>query len=577
MDSTGLIVPTLVLMGFVFMTVFGGATSANAGEQSIRRWVSCTGTSDDTAGVARAFDAAKNSAFTLVVDCPVRLHIGLDISRPVFIESGTKISFRGTGKFTVDNTLIPAFVIANSSNIELDGWDVEYDARLPIDVRNSGYVNNGQSERGLAGNAFNDLTLTPWLAEHRGIGFDRHQGLNAKWPGLTNPCAVFFLTGDTFNVSISALNLHVPPGSGVDRLTPVAFAMTPNYKSSQTIRRDMPFTGDFYALPHHLTFSNITLDGTYMGWVGNAHNVTVDGVHSYRYGDLEEANGSNTGGVGKWFAPPHLFYWSDSFTSDGSLFNNHITISNVVDHGIRLGSARDKGGTDTISGYALSLKLMCHVCSVNNYVSDRPDGFMDVGTSEYVTVSNASATYDSEFLNNVYPGWRFPSSNYTNITFENVILKDLANRTTNLPLGNATQNNNGLVFSNVQISMNRWAGEALPLPRLYGKGIDATLHYAIGPGATNIVRRQTESGGTTLQATPAAVKVGSSVSLLWATQQATRCTAGGSYDGSAWSGDVGTFGKRILKMSKTGTYVMTLQCRDGTRTSVTAVTVVVSK
>ena len=50
----------------------------------IKGWVreDRTGTSDDTAGVAKAFAAARHGAFTLVVDCSVSIKIGMDIARP---------------------------------------------------------------------------------------------------------------------------------------------------------------------------------------------------------------------------------------------------------------------------------------------------------------------------------------------------------------------------------------------------------------------------------------------------------------------------------------------------------------
>src|SRR5580704_18740253 len=92
------------------------------------------------------------------------------------------------------------------------------------------------------------------------------------------------------------------------------------------------------------------------------------------------------------------------------IFNANIEIKNVVDHGVRVGKARDAGGTDTLSGYALSLKIGCVNCRVDNYQSARPDGFLDVLASDGLTITNATATYDSSFINNLFPGWRFPAT-----------------------------------------------------------------------------------------------------------------------------------------------------------------------
>jgi hypothetical protein len=69
-----------------------------------------------------------------------------------------------------------------------------------------------------------------------------------------------------------------------------------------------PETAQYAAVPRWLTFSNIHLDGTYMGWQGNVQETTFENIYSARYGDLQDANGGTVGGIGKWFPPPHLFY-----------------------------------------------------------------------------------------------------------------------------------------------------------------------------------------------------------------------------------------------------------------------------
>lgn len=67
--------------------------------KSISAYVSCSGTADDTTGATKAFAAARNSSFTLVVDCPVRLHSGIAVDRGIFIDNGTSVEFTGGGKF----------------------------------------------------------------------------------------------------------------------------------------------------------------------------------------------------------------------------------------------------------------------------------------------------------------------------------------------------------------------------------------------------------------------------------------------------------------------------------------------
>ena len=531
--------------------------------KSISGWVSCNEISDDTKGVVRAFQAASHNAFTLVVDCPVRLVIGTDIARTVFIDDGTTVEFTGSGKFTVDNVFHPAFVIANSRNITLTNWNVEYEASLPVDWDVGGYTNSGVfvARAGYAqpAFAFNDFRMTPWLAANRAMTFGA--GRNSMWFGPTNTSAVFFISGDTSNVSVTGMHLYVPAGAGGDRFIPMAFSLTANYRSNQAVTKATPLTGQYLAIPHGLTFSNITLDGTYMGWQGAAQDVHFDHIRSQRYGDLQDANGQNVGGIGKWFAPPHLFYLSSPNPGDPVLGNQDISITNVTDEGPRIGVARDKGGTDTISGYALSLKIGCNACSVASYSTTRPDGFLDVLASDGLTISNVTATYDSAFLNNVYPGWRFPSSGYTNLTFENISFKDSAASSVQAPISKATAaSNDNIVFTNVQVAINRWSGNGPLLPNIVGRENNLSLDYTIAADATRIMSQQKEQKGTvslTLQATPATLNAGGTTVLTWTSKDATSCSGGG-----AWSGALTTGGSRTVKFSSAGNYGYAFNCQN---------------
>ena len=101
------------------------------------------GLTDDSKGLAKAFAAAKNGAFTLDIDCKLYFHVGMDIARPIFIDNGTSVNFKSSGLIIVDNVLIPSFVIANSSNINLSSWRVKYTGGILINERTGGYYNDG--------------------------------------------------------------------------------------------------------------------------------------------------------------------------------------------------------------------------------------------------------------------------------------------------------------------------------------------------------------------------------------------------------------------------------------------------
>jgi hypothetical protein len=542
--------------------------------KSINSWVSCSGTSDDTSGVMKAFAAAKNGAFTLIVDCPVRLHSGTAIDHSVFIDNGTTVEFTGAGKFIVDNMFHPAFVIANSSNISLINWNVEWEGHVPINPNFGGYQLNGKfvaapGSTQPAG-AFNDLVLKPWLAANRSITFNETQGwVSSIWIGGINPAAVFFTTGDTSNVVFSGLKLYVPANAGGDEFIPMAFSVSPNWKSHQTVTGKTPMTAQYAAVPHQLVFSDLDLDGTYMGWQGSVQDSTFENITSHRYADLQDANGGTVGGIGKWFPPPHLFYLNTHAT-DPKLFNNNVHFTNIVDEGVRVGTARDKPG-DGSSGYANSLKLGCYDCSVDGYTSHRPDGFMDVLDSDGLTLSNVVATFDSVFINNMYPaGLRFPMSNYAHITFENVQMTDTAETTTHGPLGNATNAaNNEIVFSNFQVSMKKWALNDLPPPTIKGSKNDIALNFSMTSQAMKVSYVQKGALTVTVKVTPTVVRAGQSSMLSWTTNEASHCSASGS-----WSGSLGTSGSRAVKVGSAGNYNYGLNCQNSSVSSSATVAVV---
>jgi hypothetical protein len=495
----------------------------------------------------------------------------MDIAKVIFIDDDTDVEFTSSGKLTVDNVYIPAFVIANSKNIRLANWNIVYDASLPVQFDVGGYRKAGQFvQGGHPGSAFNDWTMTPWLVSHRVIVFDQGRGrVTGFWNGFTNVAAMFYISGDSSNLVFDGMQVSAP--GGAERFVPVVFSFNPNFASRQVINAKTPLTPQDFALPHDIVFSKISLDGTYMGWVGSVQNLVIENVRSHRYGDLQDADGGSVGGVGKWFAPPHLIYLSYALNWPAELYNRNIQIRNITDDGTRVGAARDKGGSDPGSGNALSLKLGCVGCSVTNYTTSRPDGFLDVLSSEGLTISNVVATYDSSFLNDIYPGWRFPKSPYKNIKFQNIVLKDLASTTMHLPIDNANDPaNERLQLSNVQVLMNRWGGPpgSLPLPSIMGRGNSISLEVTLAAEATRISRSVVDDIEVTLQVASDPARSAAPSVLQWTSKNADSCQAAG-----AWSGPLPLNGSHSVQSPSDGAE-FTLDCRRGNSSSRATVRIV---
>ncbi len=573
LDRLVSLAPVALLLTVVAAT---HADAAVATKKSIGAWVSCTGTLDDTAGATKAFAAARNGAFTLVVDCPVRLQSEAAIDRVIFIDNGTSVEFAGAGKFLVDNLLHPAFVIANSNNVSLVNWNIEWDGSLPVNPNTGGYTLGGKpvfaaSATPPAG-AFNDIVLTNWLQANRSITFDQTKGyVKAHWVGAAAAAAVFYITGDCSNLVFTGMKVYVPPTVGASQFIPTVFSLSTNWKSGQVVNATTPHTAQQWAVPRGITFSGIALDGTLMGWLGNLQNALIQNITSGRYSDLQDAKGGSVGGVGKWFPPPHLMYLNYDTAGDPALSNSNILITGVVDAGPRIGVARDKGGTDSISGYALSLKLGCNNCTVNGYGSTRPDGFLDVLPSYGLSVSNVFAEFDSAFLNNLYTaGIRFPASGYHYVHFTNVDMVDIADSTITAPVGNSlSTTNESITMTNVNVAVNRWAGADLPVPTIAGPTNNLALGLAMTGQTAKASYHLQRTVSATLSGNPATLHPGASTVLTWNSAAATSCAATG-----AWSGTVGTSGSRTVKVAVAGNYDFILTCANASNSASTTLQVV---
>ncbi|MCA1550699.1 hypothetical protein I6F36_28105 [Bradyrhizobium sp. BRP19] len=447
--------------------------------RSIREWTVCDGKQDDRSGVAKAFAEAKNHAFTLIVDCPVYIHVGSDISRPIFVEDGTTVQFGTHGRFVTDNVLIPTWVIANSSDIELLNWRVEYVGQLPIDPDTKGYVINGTfvPSRGKyqPAGAFHDFVLTPWLAANRGIVFDRSDGpITSPWPGPTATSAIFYVLGSSSSIKIRGMKMFVPKSADGSRFIPVCFLTTVGYKNGQRVSAALPVDADSATMPSDIEVADLELDGTYMGWLGNLRNSHFNNIRSFRYGDLQDSLGGSVGGLGKWFAPPHLFYITTPKFKD--LRNTKLEIRNVHDWGLRSGVARDQDKA-SLSGNALSLKISAADSRVENYISYRPDGLLDLLPSERLVMVGLMGSYDSSFLHGIYPAVRFPVGPYHDVTFEDVEIEDRARGPTIGPIGDILDaNSTNVSLRKVRAVLHAPAPNAQRQPRFLGKDHSAMIN-----------------------------------------------------------------------------------------------------
>jgi len=457
------------------------ARASEAGLKSISQWAVCDGKTDDSKAVAAAFAAAKNGAFTLVVDCPAFVRVGMDIARPIFIDDGTSVQFAPGGLFIVDNVMVPTWVIANSSNITLTGWIVEYVGGMPVNPVSGGYFNNGVWV--LAAGPYQPSSnwnnaLTKWLSANRGIVFQKS---GAQWPGPTGTSAIFYLIGDSGNITITNMRLFVPSNALGSQFIPTAFSSNANWLSNQTVTATTPVNDTTSAVPYNVKVSNLVIDGAYMGWVGPLENSKFDQVTSFRYGDLQDASGGNVGGVGRWFAPPHLFYLT-SYADDVGLGISEVTVSNVMDYGCRVGVARDNAANSPpYSGYASSLKMGGIDSLVKNYTSYRPDGPLTVLPSDNFTITGLRGYYNSAFTSNFYNGITFPMNPYTDVQITDTYLVDVAQVSVEKPIANMTHPTSTGMVLKATVVMNSWGSPTSYQPTFAGSNPVVDINFVVHP------------------------------------------------------------------------------------------------
>ena len=94
--------------------------------KSIRAWVSCNDTIDESGQLDQALLSAANNAFILVIDCPVRFHTGTAAAHSIAVPDGVTISFQGAGEFLTVSNGPPALTIAHPSQVTFLDWNLTY-------------------------------------------------------------------------------------------------------------------------------------------------------------------------------------------------------------------------------------------------------------------------------------------------------------------------------------------------------------------------------------------------------------------------------------------------------------------
>ena len=226
--------------------------------------------------------------------------------------------------------------------------------------------------------------------------------------------------------------------------------------------------------------------------------------------------------------------------------------------------------------------------------SSRLDGFNDVLTSSGLTVTNVTASFNSSFLNGVYPGWRWPGRGYHNITYRNVTLTDVATSAAHHPMDGATctaansgDANSNIVFDGVQLVVNAWTDPLNPenflgiVQPVLNQGADSIRTYRITSTEGFIVSAFNRTVGVDFGVLSASGMPGSSTKLYWASSTVERSGAHGPPPSCAASGAWAVLpasSPASVTHPAAGTFEYTITCKGaGHGDAVTATVAVVIK
>lgn len=430
-----------------------------------------TGATDSRAAFVGLLATVAGTSTELEVNCPIKLAIGVDPTKSIFVRSGTNLRFGPAGMLIVDNNTIPAFVWDCASNMTWVSPHLQYVASLAIDDTVAPYGGIAKS--------FNDNQVKADMAANCGNTF----GVNGAswWSFVNNSIGIFDIYGNSSNLTFVDPKFDVPVATAATSFIPAAVDMNIQYLPNTLITGGtgtVPGTSTYAALAQNVNFVRPVVDGYYSGFVGGAQ-VNIQGARFYRYSDLQDSGGGTQGGVGQWLTAPHAFFLMNGDSSLGAQFS----IFDTVDYGIYVGGATRRAvGNGTLASISSQLD---DGMQIDGYTSFRPDGFMTVTKPQvspigarggsmrnvYAVFNSQTQGSDSGFV----WGWKFQATQGLNqVNVQNVTLIDQATAPTSWPfLGPISANN-------VDVSMTGI--------KVYVQDIPAAATYLAGPGfgGTNV-------------------------------------------------------------------------------------------
>ncbi|MUH35606.1 hypothetical protein D9O36_07125 [Zobellia amurskyensis] len=396
---------------------------------------SMDGENDDREDFVETLTEAENIHAKVLVDRDMFLDLEETGKKSIFLEDNTWIEGANDANIVINSLMSPAFFIVLTKDITIKNITFLYDQKYDATFSDSP-----------SSNTLNVVQVKDYLKSTKNIVFN---SVNPVWRGPSSFRALFSVEAAK-NVLFDDVTFKAR-GKTADTFIQWAIKLKEQHTGNQTVTKTSGRTD----IPRNIIFKNVTLDGVIMGIQGIVQGFISDGLKSYRYSDVQSADGRNIGGAAYWMPPPHLMYFNTDDSSDYVLSN--IKIYNTYDYGNYVGTENVR---KMHSGYCNSLKLVSNVSDVvvDNYKSYRRDGLADLGNIKNSSFSNIYSENDSSIFD---PSFGFIAVRFVdeinNCSFKNIVIKDIADTTKFYPLGGV--HGDGITMDNVEVRVNNLAAE----------------------------------------------------------------------------------------------------------------------
>lgn len=392
------------------------------------------GIRDDRLELVETLKQATSIKAKVLIEYDIFLDLETTGNKSIFLDNNSWLEGKNSPNIIINNLFSPAFFIALTKDVTIKNLTFLYDQSYE--------ANFGWNEKI---HSTNTVFLANYLTENHNLKFE------SSTPITKSPISwrsVIFMDAPE-DVLLENVTFKAK-GSKANQFIQWAIKLKEEYKPNQVI---IAKNRGETKTPKNIELKNVTLDGVIMGIQGIVSDFKSSGLQSYRYSDVQDANGNSIGGSGTggqyWMHPPHLIY----LNSDDSpiLESKNIIINNTTDYGIYVGSEKVRGS----HGYCHSLKLVDNITNakVSNYKSYRRDGLWDLGNLTNSEFKNIYSESTSEIFDD---SWKFQAARFlgelNNCLFQNITVKDVSETSQIFPWD--VTHGNQVIMDNVQIYVN---------------------------------------------------------------------------------------------------------------------------